>query len=69
MAALAEYILASDPKSVVSSKKERKYDGNLKSKKREKAIAQCIQQPPKSPLHNEDKVYEYKEEDDSAPLD
>ena len=49
MAALAGDILESEPESVASGEKEKEDDGNLESKKHEKAITPCIGLPLKPP--------------------
>ena len=67
-AATARDILESDPKSVASGKKEKEYDKNLESKKRDKSIAEWIGWPFKLPSHNKDKEEEDEEEDVGAHL-
>ena len=57
-AALSGDIISSDPKSVVSSKKEKEDVGNLASnQKHEKYIAAQIVQPLKLTSSKEDKKY------------
>ena len=67
-AATAKDISESDPKTVVSGKKEKEDDENLESKKRDKSTAECISWPFKPPSQNKDKENEDGEEKVGAPL-
>ena len=67
-AATGEDILESDPETVARGEKKREDDENLESKKQDKAIAEWIGRPFKTPLRNKNEEDNENEEDVGDPL-